>query len=190
MTNSYYARQVTLDDLKFAQQGTEVYNSAYNTEDGWTTEAKIVTGKLTETQDTEQFIKDSVLTDKLTQLFIFERDQQGNDAAVVGTLMIVPFPDLEEMPTEGEAMITRFAISPKHQSKGLGRLILDASLDVMREQGYQRCSIRVFENRPPVLSWYAKLGFADTGERRAFKAPPGKVLALPVGFVIMKKELL
>lgn len=32
MTISYYARQVTLDDLKFAQQGTEVYNSAYNTE--------------------------------------------------------------------------------------------------------------------------------------------------------------
>lgn len=27
----YYARQVTLDDLKFASEGTDVYNSAYNT---------------------------------------------------------------------------------------------------------------------------------------------------------------
>lgn len=33
MTNTpeFYAREVTLDDVKFAQEGTEVYNSAYNT---------------------------------------------------------------------------------------------------------------------------------------------------------------
>lgn len=32
MTSSdYYAREVTTDDLKFAQQATDVMNSAYNT---------------------------------------------------------------------------------------------------------------------------------------------------------------
>lgn len=30
-TPEFYAREVTLDDLKFAQEGTDVYNSAYNT---------------------------------------------------------------------------------------------------------------------------------------------------------------
>lgn len=103
--------------------------------------------------------------------------------------MIVPFPDLDEKPTPGEAMITRFAISPHHQSKGLGRLLLEGSLKVMKDQGYHTCSIRVFENRPEVLAWYTKLGFVDTLERRAFKAPPGKSLVLPVGFVIMKRVL-
>ncbi|KAG2194036.1 hypothetical protein INT47_009927 [Mucor saturninus] len=189
MTISYYVRQVTLEDMKFAQEGTDVYNSAYTTHDGWTTEASIVQGKLTDKSDTEQFIYDSVKTDKLTQLFVFEKDDQGNDAHVVGTLMIVPFPDLQELPTPGEAMITRFAVSPNHQSKGLGRLLIEGSFKVMREQGYERCSIRVFENRPEILAWYAKVGFKDTNERRAFKAPEGKKLVLPVGFVIMKLDL-
>lgn len=31
MTISYYVRQVTLEDIKFAQEGTDVYNSAYTT---------------------------------------------------------------------------------------------------------------------------------------------------------------
>lgn len=32
MTSSdYYAREVTADDLKFAQQATDVMNAAYNT---------------------------------------------------------------------------------------------------------------------------------------------------------------
>lgn len=147
---------------------------------------------MTTTQDTEQFIKTSVLPgkDTLTQLFVFERDEQGNDQAIVGTLMIVPFPDLQEQPTPGEAMITRFAISPKHQSKGLGRLLIEASLKVMKQQGYQRCSLRVFENRPEVLGWYTKLGFKDTEERRAYKAPEGKELLQKVDFVIMKKDLI
>ncbi|KAI7867883.1 uncharacterized protein EV154DRAFT_531674 [Mucor mucedo] len=149
MTISYYVRQVTLEDIKFAQEGTDVYNSAYTTHDGWTTEASITIS--------------------------------GNDAHVVGTLMIVPFPDLQELPTPGEAMITRFA--------GLGRLLIEGSFKVMREQGYERCSIRVFENRPEILAWYTKVGFKDTNERRAFKAPEGKKLVLPVGFVIMKLDL-
>lgn len=158
--------------------------------DGWTTEAAIVGGKLTTKEDTEQFINDSVNTDKLTQLFVFQRDENGNDKAVVGTLMIVPFPDLDEKPTPGEAMITRFAVSPKFQSKGLGRLLIESSLQVMKGQGYERCSLRVFENRPEVLGWYSKLGFKDTSERRAYKAPEGKIALQKVDFVIMKKDLI
>lgn len=123
-------------------------------------------------------------TDRLTQLFAFEKDEQGNDAQVVGTLMIVPFLDLQELPTPGEAMITRFAVSPHHQSEGLGRLLIEESFAVMKEQGYELCSIRVFENKPEVLAWYTKLGFKDTSERLAFKAPEGKKLVLPVGFVM------
>lgn len=42
MTVDYYVRQVTLDDLKFAQQGTDVYNSAYNTEGITTTNKKFI----------------------------------------------------------------------------------------------------------------------------------------------------
>lgn len=30
-TSDYYVREVTADDLKFAQQATDVMNSAYNT---------------------------------------------------------------------------------------------------------------------------------------------------------------
>jgi ribosomal protein S18 acetylase RimI-like enzyme len=157
--------------------------------DGWTTEASIVGGKLTTAEDTEKFIQDSVAKNSLTQLYVFQCDEHGNDKEVVGTLMIVPFPDLEEKPTPGEAMITRFAVSPKHQSKGLGRLLIESSLAVMKEQGFERCSLRVFENRPEVLGWYTKLGFKDTSERRAFKAPEGKQLLQEVNFVIMKKDL-
>ncbi|CEP11309.1 hypothetical protein [Parasitella parasitica] len=81
----YYAREVTTDDVKFAQQVTDILNAAYQTE-------------------------------------VFDRDSQGMDSQVVGSLLIVPFPELKEKPKPGEAMITRFAISLSHQSKGFGSL--------------------------------------------------------------------
>ncbi|GAN07848.1 acetyltransferase [Mucor ambiguus] len=185
--SEYYVREVATGDLKFAQQATDVINAAYNTHDGWTTEASIVSGHFT-LEDTQNFIKHSH-QGEFIQLLVFKRDKEGNDAEVVGSLLIVPFPDLEEKPTPGEAMITRFAISPSHQSKGLGRLLIESSLKSMKSAGYERCSLRVFENRPEVLSWYSKLGFKDTSERRDFKVPLGKQLLSNVQFVIMKKDL-
>ncbi|KAI8636714.1 hypothetical protein BD408DRAFT_396947 [Parasitella parasitica] len=141
----YYAREATANDLKFAEQATDVLNAAYHTE--------------------------------------------GRDLRVVGSLLVVPFPDLEEKPTPGEAMITRFSISPAHQSKGLGSLLIKSSLETMKSAGYERCSLRVFENRHEILEWYAKLGFKDTSERRNFKAPHGKKLLSDTKFVIMKKDI-
>ncbi|KAF1800829.1 acyl-CoA N-acyltransferase [Mucor lusitanicus] len=185
--SEYYVREATSNDLKFAQQATDVINAAYNTHDGWTTEASIVSGQFT-LEDTQNFIKHSH-QGEFIQLLVFKRDEEGNDAEVVGSMLIVPFPDLEEKPTPGEAMITRFAISPNHQSKGLGRLLIESSLKTMKSVGYERCSLRVFENRPEVLSWYSKLGFKDTSERRDFKTPAGKKLLSNVQFVIMKKDL-
>jgi ribosomal protein S18 acetylase RimI-like enzyme len=157
--------------------------------DGWTTEAAIIGGELTTKEDIEKFVHDSVTTDKLTLLFAIQRDEEGKDKAIVGTITIVPFPDLEENPTPGEAMITRFAVHSSYQSKGLGRLLIEDCLKVMKQQGCERCSLRVFENRPEVLAWYTKLGFKDTLERRAYKPLPGKVVLQKIDFVIMKKDL-
>lgn len=155
--------------------------------DGWTTEASIVSGQFA-LEDTKNYIENSH-KGEFIQLLVFKRDTEGKDAEVVGSLLIVPFPDLDEKPTPGEAMITRFAVSPNHQSKGLGRLLVESSLKTMKAAGYERCSLRVFENRPEVLSWYSKLGFKDTTERRNFKAPAGKELLLDAKFVIMKMDL-
>jgi ribosomal protein S18 acetylase RimI-like enzyme len=155
--------------------------------DGWTTEASIVSGQFT-LEDTKNYIENSH-KGEFIQLLAFKRDIEGKDAEVVASLLIVPFPDLDEKPTPGEAMITRFAVSPSHQSKGLGRMLIEFSLKTMKSVGYDRCSLRVFENRPEVLAWYSKLGFKDTTERRNFKTPTGKQLLLDAKFVIMKKDL-
>jgi ribosomal protein S18 acetylase RimI-like enzyme len=86
-------------------------------------------------------------------------------------------------------MITRFAVHPSYQSKGLGKLLVLEILKEMKNMGYHTCSLRVFSNRPEVLGWYGRLGFKETGERRKFNPLPGKKVLLDVDFIIMKKEL-
>lgn len=106
-------------------------------------------------EDMKKFIEESGKPNTL--LFAFEED------SVVGTVQIQPSADHPH-----EAEIGLFAVSPLHQSRGIGgNLIRNAMLE-MKEQGYTSAFLHVLENRPEILTWYRKLGFQETGERVPF----------------------
>ena len=101
-------------------------------------------------------------------LFAIKRDEEGNDEKIVGTLAIEDAassldPALYTFSgNNDEALLGRFTIDPKYQSKGLGRLLVDTGMKAMKDRGYKRCLILVFENRDVLLNWYLKVGFSDT----------------------------
>lgn len=140
-------------------------------------------------EDIENYVHESVVGN-LIQLFMFERDTDGNDIAVVGTLTIESKCGCSDgdLP-EGDGMLGRFSIDLSYHSKGLGRLLMQAGLDEMKKANYSVCSILVFENRTELIGWYKKLGFVDTMERTPFHPPKGTTILESIPFALMKKKL-
>lgn len=209
----FYVRKVTLDDLKYAQQATDLFNTAYGANnsmhialyivhqtfsnltgdfyhlDGWASVKKTVRGYYTTRQDIENYIRESV-AGNLIQFFLFQRDAQGNDKAVAGTLTVeskctcAPS-DL----AEGDGLLGRFSVDIALHSKGLGKLLMEVALNEMKNSNYATCSMLVFENRTEFLDWCKRLGFVDTMQRSPFHPPKGAVILEDVPFALLKKKL-
>ncbi|KAI8091089.1 acyl-CoA N-acyltransferase [Gilbertella persicaria] len=189
----FYVRRVTLDDLKYAEQATAVFNAAYSSDnEGWTSISKIIKDYGTTRETTEDYIRRSV-QGQVVQFFAFQRDSEGNDQAVVGSLVVEdPLVGLDHSHfalSGKEGLLGRFSVNPKYQSKGIGRVLMEAGLTAMRETGYTTCLILVFENRDTVLRWYEKLGFVDTGKRVPFSRSRGFEMMQDVRFKLMTKDL-
>ncbi|CEP16006.1 hypothetical protein [Parasitella parasitica] len=186
----FYIRKVSLDDLKYAQQAADIFNAAYGVNNhGWASVKKIVNNYYTTKEEIENYIRESV-AGNLIQLFLFERDAQGNDKAVAGTLTIESKCGCSDgdLP-EGDGMLGRFSVDLSYHSKGLGRQLMQVGLDEMKKANYSVCSILVFENRTELIQWYKKLGFVDTMERSPFHPPEGTTIIDSVPFALLKKKL-
>ncbi|EPB85770.1 hypothetical protein HMPREF1544_07439 [Mucor circinelloides 1006PhL] len=186
----FYVRKVTLDDLKYAQQATDLFNTAYGANNnGWASVKKTVRGYYTTRQDIENYIRESV-AGNLIQFFLFQRDAQGNDKAVAGTLTVeskctcAPS-DL----AKGDGLLGRFSVDIALHSKGLGNLLMEVALKEMKNSNYTTCSMLVFENRTEFLDWCKRLGFVDTMQRSPFHPPKGAVILEDVPFALLKKKL-
>ncbi|KAI8380628.1 acyl-CoA N-acyltransferase [Choanephora cucurbitarum] len=191
----FYARRVTINDLKYAKQATDMFNEANKPEcGGWTSVAHIVKAYGTTVQATKKYIKKSVAGEAI-MLIAIKRDAEGNDEAIVGTLAIedaAPSIDPKLYSFSGnndEALLGRFAINPKYQSKGLGRLLMDTAIEAMKEKAYMKCLILVFENRDILLNWYKKLGFSDTSVLIPWTMPDQFEMIQDVKFKLLVKDL-
>lgn len=156
--------------------------------EGWANLENNIGNYYTTKEAVEKYIKASTQDDKAIQLFAFQR--QGSEERVVGTLTVEEgYPTMGKPLPPNDGMLGRFSIRPDLQSKGLGRMIMNAGLEAMRKAGYTVCSILVFENRDNVLRWYEKLGFKDTDERYPFVPPANTTVINEANFVLMKKTL-
>jgi GNAT superfamily N-acetyltransferase len=59
--------------------------------------------------------------------------------------------------------IHRLAVHPLFQHKGIGRLLLEFSVDHARREGYHSIRLDVIQNHPDAAKIYTKLGFRETG---------------------------
>jgi ribosomal-protein-alanine N-acetyltransferase len=64
-----------------------------------------------------------------------------------------------------EAELLTVAVHVDHRRRGVGRALLDAVIERVRERGAHKLFLEVGVDNPPALSLYAQAGFTEVGRR-------------------------
>lgn len=129
-------------------------HSAYRGESsraGWTTEADLLEGPRTTTG-----LLAADLADPAVTLLVVE-DGEG----LLGCCAVTDRGG-------GTAYFGTFAVRPGGQGRGVGGRLLAAAEERARASGAVRMEMSVIAQRDDLLAWYARRGYAPTGERRPF----------------------
>ena len=78
----------------------------------------------------------------------------ASDDELLGTLVMKPL-------TDGQIKMRQVAVFPQHQKKGIGQLMVAASEDFSKNNGYKEI---VLSARVPAVPFYEKLGYKVTGD--------------------------
>jgi len=76
------------------------------------------------------------------------------------------------MPLPGEAELLNITVAPAARGRGLGRQLLAQVCVGARAQGAERLFLEVRASNTPARTLYARDGFAEVGQRRAYYALP------------------
>lgn len=97
------------------------------------------------------------------------------DGRIIGTASIVPAPDPNyerlykgtwSRPTEGYAVIHRFAVSPAFAGQHMGTRMLEALVSLIRHRGHDQARIDTHEKNARMRHLIEKAGFSYVGEIR------------------------
>ena len=83
------------------------------------------------------------------------------------------------------------SVASVRQSLGLGRALMAAAEDWLREAGCGVCQLWVLSTRPELLDWYGRRGYRVV-RREPFEAvnpPPTRKPLRPVHFEVMERDL-
>jgi ribosomal protein S18 acetylase RimI-like enzyme len=145
---------------------------------GWTTEAGYIAGDRT----TELLLR-AELTEKPHATLLALRSP--SHAAIEGCVWVEPL-------GHGTWYLGSLAVDPQLQSRGLGSSMLAAAEQWIRQRGGQRIRITVINIREPLIAWYVRRGYLQTGERKPFPYGDtrfGKPLRDDLSFVVLEKDL-
>jgi GNAT superfamily N-acetyltransferase len=81
-----------------------------------------------------------------------------------------------------------FAVSPDHQGKGIGKLLLKKVEDLAREKNLTELAIKVVNHRKDLIPWYESLGYRTVGEM-VWPKSHEHILTKPSFFYEMKRFL-
>ncbi len=73
----------------------------------------------------------------------------------------------------GEAEVTRVAVDPARQGRGLGRYLLAGLLELAWQQGAEAVFLEVAGRNQPARSLYCSLGFQAVGLRKGYYVQDG-----------------
>lgn len=90
------------------------------------------------------------------------------DATMVGVVMGGPDPADETL-----GHLSRLYVEPAQWGRGIGRALHDACLAHLVHHGCARATLWVLERNQRVRSWYERMGWEPTGERKPVYAPGG-----------------
>ena len=118
---------------------------------GWTSEAGLLEGPRTDSG-----LLGAELADSAAALLVAE-DATGRLGCCVVTDR-----------GGGTAYFGTFAVRPAAQGRGIGSLLLAAAEDRARAAGAARMEMTVLAQRRDLIAWYARRGYAPTGQTRPF----------------------
>lgn len=145
-------REVQPQDLKQNAQVCKMINEAFRSDDSWTNDRHCVG---VDRIQLDQFT-DMISKNGNPDIFLYAVDGEQ----IVGTVQIVP----EKGTTT--ALLSLVSVSPTHQSRGVGSLLMRECIRYMKEnmKHMTEAYIYVLECRPELLSWYTRLGWQDNNE--------------------------
>lgn len=131
-------------------------NRAYRAtggEAGWTTEVGLLAGD----RISEATLRDEIAQKPQAFLLVCKSQEE-----VLGCVWVEP-------DTDGATWyLGSLAIDPKQQNNQLGRRLLGAAEDWIRERGGQRVKMTVIDERKTLLDWYERRGYIRTGQTEPF----------------------
>lgn len=143
---------------------------------GWTHEADLLGG-----QRTDQAELTAVVTDPARVLLLAEAEGDP-----LGCVQVADLGD-------GLSYLGMLTVKPTLQSAGLGRRLLDAAEAVARDRfAAARMEMTVIRQRPELIAWYDRRGYAPTGEARPFPLDDerfGQAFRRDLEFVVLEKRL-
>jgi ribosomal protein S18 acetylase RimI-like enzyme len=145
---------------------------------GWSTEVGHIAGDRT----TAPLLR-ADLAAKPQAVFLVWRD--ASDTMLKGCVWLEPLGD-------GAWYLGSLAVAPRLQEGGLGRALLCAAEQWVRERGGQRVRMSVVNVRDGLIAWYLRRGYRDTGETEDFPYGDnrfGTPLRDDLRFVVLEKEL-
>ena len=163
-------RTATLDDVAVLHALIERAYRGDSAKAGWTHEADLLFDDRTSAGELSALIADPRRAVLLAL----------RDSAVVGCVQVAHAAD-------DLAYLGMLTVEPTLQAGGLGRGLLAAAEDEARRRFHaRRIEMTVIRSRAELIAWYARRGYALTGEERPFPvSPPRPELA----FVVLEKRL-
>ncbi len=144
----------------------------------WNVEAGILEGqRLNEAQ-----LRADVLAKPHAVLLLYRDEVAG---PLLGTVWLEP-------KREGAWYLGLLTVRPDRQNRQLGRAVLAAAEEFVRDHGGRRVRMSVLNVREALIAWYLRRGYRLTGETEAFPYGDerfGKPLRDDLEFVMLEKDL-
>lgn len=169
-------RIATLDDLPALHRLIERAYRGETAKVGWTNEADLLDGQRTDVEELTE-----ILTDPARIVLLAE------DARVlVACLQLVD-------EGGGTTYLGMLSVEPERQAGGLGRfMIAAAEVEAVARFGADTMRMTVIRQRPELIAWYERRGYALTGETEPFPLSDER-FGLPrrqdLEFVVLAKRL-
>jgi GNAT superfamily N-acetyltransferase len=143
----------------------------------WSTEERYIEG----TRTNEEMLRDEMAAHANARLLLWREP----DNTLLGCVWMQPEED-------NVWYLGSLSVAPQEQKAGLGRRLLAAAEDWARARGAREIRMTVVHVRAALLDWYARRGYALTGETKPFPygdARYGKPTRDDLYFVVLSKRL-
>jgi ribosomal protein S18 acetylase RimI-like enzyme len=147
---SYHFRRATPQDVTAIVALVESAYRGDQSREGWTTEAELLDGQRTDAEEIE-----AITASEHARIVLAECAGE-----LLGSMLLVPEP--------GALYLGMLAVRPLLQGRGVGRALIGEAERVAHAEARTCLRMTVIGQRTELIAWYARHGFALTGEREPF----------------------